>query len=680
LSIPSPRPGLTLLALSLLPGVAAIWTVPGFVTQDGPAHLYNAQILAESLRADAPSRAFYRVRWEPLPNWAGHLALIGLMTALPPRTADRVMTTITLIGFAGSITWLRWKVAGAKGFTLAAPLAGLLALNLTWLMGFTSFLLGACLFPITLGAWWIVRDRPGLGQAIGLAGLLVLGYFCHLVSLGLTAVGLVVLAATTPGPGRAARWRMTLASLLPLVPLGLAYRALMRAGGSVTPIWGHLKDPLSPRSWFAQATWADPISLGSKALVPFFDMRSPWCGILAPVAWAVAALTLFALPSPHRRPDRRGWTILALLLLAGGLACPDTLGPTHGNYLPQRVVLLGLVALVPALALDPTRRSVRFGGAALAMALVLQSLQVWDYALDADRRAGAIASASEAVGRNQRVGTLLIGIRGRYRANPLMHADCLLGVGTGNVLWSNYETAHYYFPVQFRDDVPRPPAGEFEQIARLDGPGEGPARAERWGSLLADHHGSIDTLVVWGADPALDAINARWFGPHPIYQAGGVRILRRQETGDRREDGRQITESGGSMIRARSRNEEGHRRNADSDCLLSPVSCLLSPPKEPPLSPTDLHDHNRRRKGESDGVPCPAATSARGESPAVRDARLGRLDRADQQSRLRLRPVRPVRVGRPPELRDDRAGDRRQDVPAPGHPDRDRHLVLELLR
>ena len=34
---------------------------------------------------------------------------------------------------------------------VASALAVLLALNLTWLLGFTSFLLGACLFPIALG-------------------------------------------------------------------------------------------------------------------------------------------------------------------------------------------------------------------------------------------------------------------------------------------------------------------------------------------------------------------------------------------------------------------------------------------------------------------------------------------------------------------------------------------------
>src|SRR5204862_3079364 len=107
--------------------------------------------------------------------------------------------------FAVSIVWLRWRVVGWRGMPGAALMAVALAINLPWLLGFGSFLLGACLFPITLGLWWQGRDQLGPGRALALGALMMLGYFCHLVSLGLTVVGLVVLAAVTPGERRAAR-------------------------------------------------------------------------------------------------------------------------------------------------------------------------------------------------------------------------------------------------------------------------------------------------------------------------------------------------------------------------------------------------------------------------------------------------------------------------------------------
>ena len=83
------------------------------------------------------------VAWQPLPNWAGHLGTMALVSLFPPDIAARVMTALTLVLFAASVVWLRWTVAGPRGLATASILAVLLALNVTWLLGFTSFLLGA---------------------------------------------------------------------------------------------------------------------------------------------------------------------------------------------------------------------------------------------------------------------------------------------------------------------------------------------------------------------------------------------------------------------------------------------------------------------------------------------------------------------------------------------------------
>jgi hypothetical protein len=221
---------------------------------------------------------------------------------------------------------------------------------------------------------------------------------------------------------------------------------------------------------------------------------------------------------------RRGWALLAGLLLVGGLLGPDSLGPGHGNYLPQRIFLLGLAAVLPCLDLDPRHGAVRVVRAMLAMALIVQSAFVWDYALYSHRTAGALMEAKPFLGRGQRVGTLLVGIRGLYRANPLLHIDSALGVGTGNVIWSNYETTHYYFPVQLRDPAGHPDAAEFEAVAILDGPENAEVRLERWRRLVERFHSQIDVLIVWGSDPPLDTVNARWF--EPWVRIGDVRVLR----------------------------------------------------------------------------------------------------------------------------------------------------------
>jgi hypothetical protein len=216
--------------------------------------------------------------------------------------------------------------------------------------------------------------------------------------------------------------------------------------------------------------------------------------------------------------------VLAGLLLIGGIAGPDTLGDMHGHYLSQRVVLLGLAALVPLFDFEARGWTARAAGLALVGAVALQSAFVWDYAFLCRRTAGAIMGARRAVGGERTVVGLPAEMPRRFRANPLLHADNLLGVGTGNIVWSNYETQFYYFPVQFRDGLDRPPSGEIEEVVL----GKVPP-AEGWAKLLRRHHRKIDVLVVWGSDPKLDAISDRWF--RPVFREGSVRVLQHREGG-----------------------------------------------------------------------------------------------------------------------------------------------------
>ncbi len=536
--------GPVLLTIALAPAMAAIWSVGWFVPQDAPAHVYNAEILARSFDPASPLTESFAIRWQPIPNWIGHLLLAGLVRLVPAPMADRMLTSLTLAGFAASVLWLRGRIAGdraaARGEGLsAAAFSALLGMNLTWLLGFTSFALGSCLFPITLGYWWPRRDRMRWRDVAGLGLLLVLGYFCHLVSLGLTLMALGFLAVTTPMAGGMGL-RSLLARLLPLavaalpiLPLGVLYLGIASRSGPMRPVWENLADPSSILAWKAQLSWADPITLMRKDALPFTDLVATSCMVLAPVFWLSGALTVWVVARlvdrfrsrPSLAQDRfgRGWWMLATLLIVGGVIGPDTMGPQHGNYLPQRVVLFGLVAAAVSLRMDLSRRSGRIATAGLAVALVLQSAIVWDYALYSDRTAGAIVRAREDVGRGRRVAFVAGTIRSRFRSNPMMHVDNWLGVDTDNIIWGNYETLHYYFPVQFREGLARPSPEELEEILITDAPMDADRRARQWADLLARNADSIDVLVTYRDEPLLDAVSSRFF--REDRRRGEVRIL-----------------------------------------------------------------------------------------------------------------------------------------------------------
>jgi len=535
---------LGILAAALAPAVSAIWFVPWFVTQDGPAHVYNAEILKASINGFDQTSLWhnvYTVRWQPIPNWAGPVSMAGLVALMPAWLADRIMTSLTLIGFAGAILWLRWRVAGGRGLAIAAILASILSMNIAWLFGFTGFMLGACLFPITLGVWWPVRDRLSLPRLAVLAALLTLGYFCHLVSLGLTVLALIVLSVAAPvtkyGSGR---WRQRLSrlartslTLLPVVILGLCYLWIATQRAPMRPQWENLSDSWSPLAWVARLGWADPISLAIRDGLPLTDRRGPQFLSFAPVIWLGLAALFWCYGRIRtgiwiqNEPDRRGWFVLAVALVVGGAVGPDSLGDAHGYYLPQRIILLGLVAMVPIFDLDFSCWWGRTAAVALAVAVVLQSAIVWDYALYSDRTAGQFVRARGSVGHEQRIAALLVSTRGRFRANPLLHAANWLGVDTGNVIWNNYETLHYYFPVQFQPGIDRPRPDDLELLSLHEDPSEALLRSRDWAGILTDHADSIDVVVVWKTDPNLDSITARWFDR--VERLGDVQIFRRRD-------------------------------------------------------------------------------------------------------------------------------------------------------
>lgn len=532
---PFHRPAIFAILIAIAPALFAVLVHRWFVPQDGPAHLYNAHILAKSLGSNSPFAATYEVSWTLLPNWLGHLATMVAVTILPAAEAGRLIAVLTFVGVFAAVVWLRKRIAG-RVEPVTILLASLLSLSLPWLLGFTSYLLGECLFAITLAVWWGGRNRMGVLRTLGVSALLVVGYFAHPISLGATLLGLGVLGLWTPSPAWKRRLIATFASMVPLAPLIWEYRRLMARAGPIHPIWGTLKNPWSATSWGDQLLWVDPLTLAMKTTFPFVATPSNYWRALAPSAWCLVGLALLfgAMIVRREHPvenDRRGWLVLAAVLLMAGFAGPDTLGAEHGNYLPQRLILLGLIALVPFFDFDDSQPLARLASVVLAVAALVQSAIVWDYAAYSNRAVSELVEARAAVGQGQRVGSLMLDLRSRYRANPLLHADCFLGIGTGSVIWSNYEAAHYYFPVQIRRDVAHPPIEEFEWISILDEPSSATIQALRWSFLLAEHHQQIDRVVFHGRSPLIDGATLPWF--EPVYDSGRVRVFRsRRQKGD----------------------------------------------------------------------------------------------------------------------------------------------------
>ncbi|HJQ27519.1 MAG TPA: hypothetical protein VKA60_26775 [Blastocatellia bacterium] len=529
----SRRWGLIAFVAFALPALVAIWCVPHFTTQDGPLHLLNAHITLELFKQPAAFDHLYAVNWYPLPYWAGHLLLTALLSLVSERVADRTLMTLTSLGLATALVWLRWRVAGWRGMAVMAPLAVLLSLNMLWLLGLYSFLLGVCVMAITLGLWWGWRERMSLRPALVLALLLIAGYLSHPISLGLTVVALTVLALATPGANRR-RLVWTAASLLPLAPLALIYQRLMQSGGQVQVAWDGLESTISPRAWLNYARGVDFLQLRADAgCLPFSEQGARWFAHAGPsqivqvVILVLLIVTCFTMRDGAGR-ERRGWLLLALLLFALAACGPTSFGDAHGGILRERILLVAMAASIPAFAWRARPRLVQLCGVSLLVAAAVQVAFVWDYALYSNRVVADFLAAKPFVGISQRVEAIQIETPCPYRANPLHNLASAFGVGTGNVVWNNYGPCLYYFPVRFADAATSRLAMDLSNAGIFRFKSYDEHEHLLWyEKLLSESHERIDALVVVGAHAEVDRINAAWYGTTPVFERGAVRVFRR---------------------------------------------------------------------------------------------------------------------------------------------------------
>ncbi|MFY9608192.1 MAG: hypothetical protein WAU45_06190 [Blastocatellia bacterium] len=552
-----PRPGasassstsaalLYFLALAM-PVLIAIWFVPWFVTQDGPLHVYNAYLYSSLSREDSPLAEFYTPRGGVLPYVGVYKLMAGLMSIISARAADRVLMMLTSIGFACSVLWLRWRVAGSEGVPIVVPLVLLLAVSHLWLLGLYSFLLGASVFSVILGMWWVWRNKLTAGRAAIIGGLLTLGYLFHIISTGISVFALVVLAVATPGTNLRKRLIWSAASVVPSIILMISFSALVNSSGGGAVEWIGLTDPFSIQNWIQYLQVPDFISFSFKQPLgvlavptdcPFVDQSAVRYAILWPSLWVVVGLVLLlgstlqirASSARFRQSEYRGWILLALFLFAAALFGPSAAG--QGSILRERVLLLGMVTLVPLIKPHPETSAARIGALCLVVALLLQIAFVLDYARISNRIAGEVMQVAPHLESSEKIALLVPDPRTHYAVNPLPGIANQLGVWREGIVWNNYGPAYYYFPIQFRSDQVRERWKRVDSLNQLLLSGEGETAAkqnpEGWIAAFGSTLEQTDVLVVWGAEPWFDALFEKWFQPQPLVVQGGARAFRRR--------------------------------------------------------------------------------------------------------------------------------------------------------
>ncbi len=209
------NPWVLVFLLMVLLYILPIWVFKYFPTQDGPSHIYNSFVLRHYNDPDYRFSEFYEIRKSPIPNWASHASLMLLMYLVPPLVAEKIFLTGYIVLMAISMLYLLNAVEGGR-----TPLVFIgfpFIYNYLFLMGFYNFSLSVALLVMVMGYWWKHFGTFSVKDMLVLGLLLVVLYFCHLVSLVLALFSIAIIAIPSLIP-RFAKWKQALLSLLCMLP------------------------------------------------------------------------------------------------------------------------------------------------------------------------------------------------------------------------------------------------------------------------------------------------------------------------------------------------------------------------------------------------------------------------------------------------------------------------------
>jgi putative flippase GtrA len=495
------RPGSRLapcvFAAVLVLHVLPIWLVRFFPTQDGPLHVEN--VLALLRHASSPLlQSWYQANWGAQPNWLTQALLAGLLQAVSPLTAEKIVLTGYTVLFPlafravlprGTQGW--WAALAAFPFVHAYPFH----------MGFWNFCYGFALAFLAFAFWARQRGRLSAARFAGLAALAVLLFLAHTVAFGAALLAMGAALAWRAGLSLSRARRYPARRRLVLRAYALRAGAMVLAaspGLALAAAW------ILAHSGHASGRIPLP-ELAAKLAVGYslvsIDRRELFLAAAVVLALFVAVVHL-ALARSGRGPRLRGhdgWLVAAAIFVALYFAVPDVVAA--GAHVSDRFALFALVSVAlwigAGSAPRASQRRIAVGLAAVAVVALAVRFQ------KQRELSGYLAEFVSAEGAVEEGRVLLPlafapqgprdadGFRLGYRVKPFLHAAGWIVADRGGVDLKNSQANTDHCPVRFPDD-----RNPFRTIAQSLGRMESTPPCV---DLRAAQRASVDYVLVWGA-------------------------------------------------------------------------------------------------------------------------------------------------------------------------------------
>lgn len=440
------------------------WTVPHFVTQDGPSHVYSALTARDLLvHRHSIQRTLYHFRSGIVPNWTSTILLAAIATIVGAGNAERVMVDLCIVLGFFSFRYAARALAGVPlGFT---PLANFLFNTWFLWLGFYNFSLGMALCPLVIG--FFVRHRRVLTftHAALLAAAAALLLFTHLIPAVITVLTVLTIAFWTHLTKPAIyRTGLAAAAMLPTIVLIVVF-----ATGKPPVIW---------EPGIADAVEAFPLHVFATAAG-----RVGGQGLLVSGIVLYLAVAVLGLRSAEWRSEKGAVAAATVIVFVLYLVVPDAgLGGTETKirFCWAVFILGGLVAA------SANRRLLEVPLAIYISVLLSCNLFVtWQSLRLTSRAVEDYIAVTDSIPR----GAVFVrihyptpsaseryGLAGMGR-DPFFHLDAYSASRRGSIDLSDYEGVNPIFPLALRPNISD---AQRTTLWSLEGAGEQAADSLAW--------------------------------------------------------------------------------------------------------------------------------------------------------------------------------------------------------
>lgn len=147
----------TLFTVALLLHLLPVLCTAGWYTFDGPAHLYNAQVIGELIlgSGNAFLESWYFFRWPPAPNLLYYIITVPLTRMVSPEWVDKIWACLHILIFGMGFRYFMRQVAGGNWTSGLGRVAAWSSWIGLYGIYHRHFFLGQYNFAVSMGLlWW----------------------------------------------------------------------------------------------------------------------------------------------------------------------------------------------------------------------------------------------------------------------------------------------------------------------------------------------------------------------------------------------------------------------------------------------------------------------------------------------------------------------------------------------